>query len=316
MFIVTGGAGFIGSNLIKALNDRGEDQILVVDDLGDGRKYRNLADRRIADYLDRDEFRVRIAKGDTFGSVVTLFHQGACTDTTEWNGKYMLDTNFAYTKEVFLWCQANRVPLIYASSAAIYGKGLEFREFGLGEAPLNVYGWSKWMFDAWLKPRIGEVAAPVTGLRYFNVYGPGEAHKGRMASVVYQFDRQIRETDKAKLFAGSHGCADGEHRRDFIYVGDVAKVNLWAANGGARSGVFNVGTGRSRSINEVARAVIAWHGRGTIEYIPFPDDLRESYQAFSEAELSALRAAGYRDDFVAIEDGVRLTLDANAQAAA
>jgi ADP-L-glycero-D-manno-heptose 6-epimerase len=316
MFIVTGGAGFIGSNLIKALNDRGEGDILVVDDLADGKKYRNLAGRRIADYLDRDEFRVRIAKGDRFGRTDAFFHQGACTDTTEWNGRYMLDTNFAYSKEVFLWCQANRVPLVYASSAAIYGKSPESREFGPGEGPLNVYGWSKWMFDTWLRPRLGEASAPVTGLRYFNVYGPGEAHKGRMASVVYQFNRQIRETGTAKLFAASHGCGDGEHRRDFVHVGDVAKVNLWAANGHARSGVYNVGTGKSRSFNEVARAVVAWHGRGTIEYIPFPDDLRDSYQAFSEAELSALRTAGYRDEFLAIEDGVRSTLDASAQATA
>jgi ADP-L-glycero-D-manno-heptose 6-epimerase len=316
MIIVTGGAGFIGSNLIKALNDRGDSDILVVDDLADGRKYRNLAGRRIADYLDRDDFRVRIARGDIFGKVGAVFHQGACTDTTEWNGRYMLDTNFTYSKEVFVWCQLNRAPLVYASSAAIYGKALDFREFGAGEVPLNVYGWSKWMFDAWLRPRLPEIAAPVTGLRYFNVYGPGEAHKGRMASVVYQFDRQIRESGAARLFGGSHGYGNGEQRRDFIHVGDVARVNLWAANGSGQSGVFNVGTGRSRSFNEVAQAVIAWHGRGTIEYIPFPDDLRGSYQAFSEAEVSALRAAGYHGEFLSIEDGVRLTLDANAQAAA
>jgi ADP-L-glycero-D-manno-heptose 6-epimerase len=316
MIIVTGGAGFVGSNLIKALNDRGEGDILVVDDLKDGRKYRNLAGRRIADYMDRDEFRLRVAKRDAFGKVAAVFHQGACTDTTEWNGKYMLDTNFAYSKEVFAWCQAARVPLVYASSAAVYGKSGDFREFGAGESPLNVYGWSKLMFDTWLKPRLAEAAAPVTGLRYFNVYGPGEAHKGRMASVVYQFDKQIRATGTARLFAGSHGHGDGEHRRDFVHVGDVAKVNLWAASAAAGSGVFNVGTGRSRSFNEIAKTIIAWHGRGTIEYIPFPDDLRDSYQAATEAELTALRAAGYRDDFVSIEEGVRLTLDANAQAAA
>jgi len=316
MFIVTGGAGFVGSNLIKALNDSGEDDILVVDDLKDGKKYRNLAGRRIADYMDRDEFRVRIAKSDSFGSVAGVFHQGACTDTTEWNGKYMLDTNFAYSKEVFHWCQLKRVPLVYASSASVYGKGTDFRELGGGEAPLNVYGLSKLMFDTWLRPRLVEAAAPVTGLRYFNVYGPGEAHKGRMASVVYQFDRQIRETGTARLFAGSHGYGDGEHRRDFVHVGDVAKVNLWAANGRTQSGIFNVGTGRGRSFNEVARSIVAWHGRGAIEYIPFPDDLHDSYQASTEADVTALRAAGYADDFLAIEDGIRLTLDANAQAAA
>ena len=316
MFIVTGGAGFVGSNLITAINDRGEGDILVVDDLKDGRKYRNLAGRRIADYMDRDEFRLRIARGDAFGKVAAVFHQGACTDTTEWNGKYMLDTNFAYSKEVFRWCQVERVPLVYASSAAVYGKSSDFREFGAGEAPLNVYGWSKLMFDTWLRPRLAEAAAPVIGLRYFNVYGPREGHKGRMASVVYQFDRQIRETSVAKLFAGSHGYGDGEHRRDFVHVSDVAKVNLWAANGDGKSGVFNVGTGRSRSFNEVARTIIDWHGRGTIAYIPFPDDLHESYQASTEADLSTLRSAGYGDDFLTIEDGVRLTLDANAQAAA
>jgi hypothetical protein len=209
MFIVTGGAGFIGSNLIKALNDRGESDIIVVDDLGNGKKYRNLAGRRIADYLDRDEFRVRIAKGDSFGSITAVFHQGACTDTTEWNGKYMLDANFAYTKEVFFWCQAKRVPLIYASSAAIYGKGLEFREFGAGEGPLNVYGWSKWMFDSWLRPKIGTVEEVTQ-------------HDGsvlRLHKLAESFD----PTDRAAALAYLHERqAAGEVVTGLLYIDESA----------------------------------------------------------------------------------------------
>ncbi len=316
MFIVTGGAGFIGSNLVKALNAAGHDDILVVDDLTAGQKFRNLAGARIGDYLDRDDFRDRIREGADLGPVEAFFHQGACADTTEWDGHYMMDTNFEFSKEVFLWCQAKGVPLVYASSAAVYGTSTDFREEGAGETPLNVYGWSKLVFDQWLRRRIGEARVPVTGLRYFNVYGPGEAHKGRMASVVHHFDRQLRETGVVKLFAGSHGYGDGEQRRDFIHVGDIAKVNLWAA-GRSGVGVFNVGTGGSRSFNDAARAVIAWHGgRHLIEYIPFPDDLRAAYQAFTEADLTALRAAGYAEPFVALEDGVKQTLDARAQASA
>lgn len=315
MFIVTGGAGFIGANLVRALNAAGHDDILVVDDLTDGQKFRNLATARIADYLDRDDFRDRLRDGADLGQVEALFHQGACTDTTEWDGRYMMDTNFEYSKEVFLWCQAKSVPLVYASSAAVYGTSTDFREFGGGEAPLNVYGWSKLLFDQWLRKHIGSAQVPVTGLRYFNVYGPGEVHKGRMASVVHHFDRQLRDTGTVKLFAGSHGHGDGEQQRDFVFVGDVARVNLWAANRTA-AGVFNVGTGASRSFNDVARAVIAWHGRGDIAYIPFPNDLRAAYQAFTEADLTALRGAGYSEPFVGIEDGVKQTLDARAQASA
>lgn len=315
MFIVTGGAGFIGANLILALNAAGHDDILVVDDLTNGRKFQNLAGARIADYLDRDEFRERLRDGDTFGKVEAFFHQGACSDTTEWDGRYMMDTNFETSKEVFRWCERQRVPLVYASSAAVYGTSADFREEGAGEVPLNVYGWSKLVFDRWLRRQVGEASIPVTGLRYFNVYGPHEAHKGRMASVIHHFSRQLAETGKVRLFAGSHGRGDGEQRRDFIHVSDIVRVNLWAATRAA-PGIFNVGTGASRSFNDAARAVIAWQGKGAIEYIPFPDDLKAAYQAFTEADLTALRAAGYDGAFTSLEDGVRLTLDAGARAAA
>jgi ADP-L-glycero-D-manno-heptose 6-epimerase len=315
MFIVTGGAGFIGANLIKALNDRGEDDILVVDDLTDGRKFGNLVDCSFTDYLDREDFRDRIRDGEDLGPVDAVFHQGACTDTVEQDGRYMLDTNYETSKEIFAWCQARQVPLVYASSAAVYGAANDFREGGEGERPLNVYGWSKLLFDQWLRRRWSGLTAPVVGLRYFNVYGPREGHKGRMASVVHHFSRQIAEKGKIRLFAGSHGYADGEHRRDFVFVEDVISVNLWAANGAGVSGIYNVGTGASRSFNDIAQAVIDWHGRGTIEYFPMPDDLTPAYQAFTEADLGRLRAAGYGQAFASIEEGVRRTLDAEAQRA-
>ncbi len=307
MLIVTGGAGFIGSNLVHALNARGRDDILVVDDLTDGRKFQNLAGARIADYLDRTDFRERIAAGQDFGPVEAVFHQGACADTTEWNGQYMLDQNFAVSKAVFAWCQAHETTLIYASSAAIYGSGDDFREDVPDPRPLNVYGWSKLLFDQWLA-RQGERAARVVGLRYFNVYGPREAHKGRMASVVHHFDRQLRDTGAVRLFGASHGVGDGEHRRDFVFVVDVVAVNLWAFDSDRAEGVYNVGTGQSRSFNDLARAVIAAHGSGRIEYVPMPADLAAAYQAFTEADISRLRRDGYSADFASIENGVRRTL--------
>jgi ADP-L-glycero-D-manno-heptose 6-epimerase len=311
MLIVTGGAGFIGSNLVHALNRLGRDDILVVDDLTDGHKFRNIATARIADYLDRDDFRDRIARGAAFGPVEAVFHQGACTDTTEWDGRTMLDTNFAFSKELFAWCQERGVPLVYASSAAVYGAAAEFSEDMEGLRPLNVYGWSKLLFDRWVARRRGDLKARVVGLRYFNVYGPGEAHKGRMASVVHHFSKQIEETGVVKVFAGSHGHGDGEHRRDFVFVGDVVKVNVWACGSTEADGLYNVGTGASRTFNDIARAVIDFHGRGRIEYIPFPDDLRPAYQPVTQADIGRLRAAGYADPFVPPDVGVPETLGAN-----
>ncbi len=314
MIIVTGGAGFIGSNLVKALNQNGEDDILVVDDLTVGKKFANLASAHIADYVQQDDFRRRLTAGESFGPVKAVFHQGACSDTTEWNGELMLDLNFAASKEVFTWCQSHAVPLIYASSAAVYGAGQHFSEDEENLAPLNIYGWSKLLFDRWVARQRGDLAARVVGFRYFNVYGPGEGHKGRMASVIHHFRKQVADSGTVHLFGASHGCGDGEHRRDFIYVGDVVKANLWALDSDAASGLYNVGTGTARTFNDVARAVIAWHGSGTIEYIPMPDDLTAAYQAFTQAEVDHLRAAGFADAFTPVEDGVKRALDAEAQA--
>lgn len=304
MYIVTGGAGFIGSNIVKGLNARGITDILVVDDLTDGRKCLNLADADIRDYADKDEFLRRIEAGEDIGPVDAVIHQGACSATTEWNGQYVMQVNFAYTKALLAWCVAHDVPFLYASSASVYGMGPEFREARECERPLNMYAYSKFLFDCHLRPLLAGIKSQVAGLRYFNVYGPREQHKGGMASVAFHFDGQLRESGKLKLFEGSDGYGPGEQRRDFIHVDDVVAVNLWLLDNPKVSGIFNVGTGRAQSFNEVARAAIGWHGQGEIEYIPFPEQLKGRYQSFTEADMSALRAAGYDRQFMPVEVGV------------
>jgi len=308
MIIVTGGAGFIGSNIVRGLNLLGETDILVVDDLSDGRKFRNLVDCAIRDYADLDEFRTRLRNGN-IATPRCVFHQGACSDTTEWNGKFMMDNNFAYSRELLDYCLAERVPLIYASSASVYGAGPRFAEEPAAERPLNVYGYSKLLFDQHVRRRASESQSQVVGLRYFNVYGPGESHKGSMASVALHFDAQVAADGEARLFEGSDGYAAGEQRRDFIYVDDVVAVNLWFYAHGDRSGIFNVGTGEAATFNAVADAVIAWHGRGTKRYIPFPEHLVGAYQSFTQADISALRAAGYTGTFAGVAAGVTAYLD-------
>jgi ADP-L-glycero-D-manno-heptose 6-epimerase len=309
MIIVTGGAGFIGSNLVRALNRAGHSDILVVDDLRDAHKVLNLSDCRIDEYVDMHEFLARITAGQSLApKVEAIYHQGACTDTTEWNGLLMMRQNHEYSKQVFAYATERGIPLVYASSASVYGAGREFRVSEDCERPINVYAFSKLMFDRFVRRSMSGVRSPVVGLRYFNVYGPGEVHKGRMASVIHHFNEQLKAGDAIALFAGSDGYADGEQRRDFIHVDDVVAVNLWAAT--AKSGIYNLGTGRARSFNDVARAVLAFHGRGRIRYVPFPDHLRGSYQSFTEADLTGLRAAGYGAGFLDIEAGVQRYLAA------
>ena len=310
MIVVTGGAGFIGSNLVRALNARGRDDIVVVDDLRSGRKFLNLVACEIADYWDRDEFLERLEKG-AIARPEAILHQGACAVTTEWDGRYMLDNNYRYSVRLYEYCAANEVPLIYASSAAVYGASKVFKEDDrAAERPLNVYGYSKLLFDQYVRRHARRARAQVAGLRYFNVYGPGEAHKGSMASVAFHLQRQVAEHGEARLFEGSGGYAAGEQRRDFIYVGDVASVNLWLLDHPAVSGVFNVGTGASASFNDVARAIIAGLSKGTIRYIPFPHELVASYQSFTQADISALRAAGYGAPFLDVRAGIASYLDA------
>jgi ADP-L-glycero-D-manno-heptose 6-epimerase len=309
MIIVTGGAGFIGSNLVRGLNRKGIGDVIVVDELAKGRKAGNLEDCDVSEYWDKSRLLSELSSGHRKPSVV--FHQGACAVTTEWDGRLMMQTNYRYSMALLEYCVAERVPLIYASSAAVYGASTSFNETDLRlERPLNIYGYSKLLFDQHVRRVLSTAQSQVVGLRYFNVYGPREAHKGSMASVAYHLTRQLAESGEVRLFEGSGGYAPGEQRRDFIYVDDVVRVNLWFYEHPDRSGVFNVGTGASASFNELARAVIDWHGFGKIRYIPFPDGLKSSYQSFTEADVRALRGAGYAEPFSDVRSGTAAYLDA------
>ncbi len=304
MIVVTGGAGMIGSNIVAALNAAGHEDILVVDDLTDGTKFRNLADLSITDYQDKDEFLANVERG-ALGRIDAVFHQGACSTTTEWNGKFMMEVNFTYSKRLLAFCFERRVPFLYASSAAVYGGSAEFREEPALERPLNVYGWSKKLFDDYVRAKVLPLAqSPVVGLRYFNVYGPREAHKGRMASVAFHLYNQLGRGENPKLFGAHDGFGPGEQSRDFIHVGDVADVNLWLWQRGA-SGIFNCGTGRAQPFRTVAETVIATLGRGRIEYVDFPEELKGRYQSFTQADMTRLRAAGYNGAFRDVETGTK-----------
>lgn len=310
MIIVTGGAGFIGSNIVKALNDRGQTDIVVVDDLTDGTKFLNLRDCSIQDYIDKDDFLQKVVSGKSVGkSVKAIMHQGACSTTTEWDGRYMMRNNYEYSKELLHYCQGKKIPFIYASSASVYGAGPVFKEDRRFEAPLNVYGYSKYLFDEYVRRLLPKAKAQIVGLRYFNVYGPREQHKASMASVAFHLNNQLMAGGRLKLFEGCDGFGDGEQRRDFVYVGDCVEVNLWFLDHADKSGIFNLGTGRSQTFNDVANAVIEWHGEGEIEYIPFPDHLRGRYQSFTEADMKALREAGYTRPFRSVREGVLAYMD-------
>jgi len=310
MIVVTGGAGFIGSNIVKALNDQGHNDILVVDDLTDGRKFKNIANCKIADYIDKDEFLLKINnKKESFEYIKTIFHQGACSTTTEWNGKFMMQNNYEYSKAVLNFCLERHIPFIYASSAAIYGNNTTFKEELEHEAPINVYGYSKFLFDQYVREILPKANCQIVGLRYFNVYGPYEFHKGSMASIAFHLSQQLLNNEPIKLFEGSGGYTDGEQQRDFVYVDDAVAVNLWFYENANQSGIFNVGTGRCQSFNDVAHAVINWHGKGKIEYIPFPEKLKNSYQSYTQADITKLREIEYDAKFKTVEQGVKLYLD-------
>ena len=306
MFIVTGGAGFIGSQLVQELNRRGHTDILVVDNLERSEKFRNLSDLVIQDYLDKRVFRARLEAGFDL-KVEAIFHNGACSDTMGGDGRYMLENNFGDSKAVLQYALARGIPMVYASSAAVYGQG-PFQPVPSSERPLNVYGYSKLLFDQHVRHLMADVRSPLVGLRYFNVYGPREGHKGRMMSVLHQLLRQLRETGACGLFTGTDGYGDGEQKRDFVFVGDIVDLNLDFALGPMRKGIFNAGTGQARSFNAIARTLIGLLGQGRIDYIPFPDSLRGKYQSFTEADLGTLRAAGYAREFTTLEEGIRRTL--------
>ena len=318
--VVTGAAGFIGANVVRALNERGISEIIAVDNLTNGNKFANLVDCEIADYVDKEAFLDILERGALRGAIHAVLHQGACSDTTELDGRYMMRNNYEYSKTLLEFCTAGSVRYIYASSAAVYGARTSFRENPESEAPLNVYGYSKLLFDQIVRRRAGAKTAQVVGLRYFNVYGPREQHKGRMASVAYHFFQQYTREGCVKLFEGSGGFADGEQPRDFISVEDVVRVNLYFLDTPGLSGIYNVGTGAAQTFNDVAVATVntcrAAQGAapltlgdmqelGVIRYIPFPGELKGKYQSYTQADISALRSAGYTAPFATVEQGVR-----------
>lgn len=319
-FIVTGAAGFIGANIVAGLNKRGHTDVIAVDNLTKSDKFTNLADNRIADYFDKNEF-IELVKARKIAKPEAVFHEGACSDTMELDGHYMMSNNYRYTLELFHWCQEEKIPFIYASSAATYGASSVFKEDIRFEKPLNVYGYSKYLFDQVLrKEMVKGLAAPCAGLRYFNVYGPHEQHKGRMASVAYHQFHQFLTDGKVKLFEGCLGYANGAQKRDFVYVDDVVDVNFFCLDQSV-SGIFNCGTGKAQEFNDVALTVVNTlrETRGEapvslqeavshslIEYIPFPQALVGKYQAFTEADLTHLRAAGCQVRFKTVQEGTRL----------
>ncbi len=316
--VVTGAAGMIGSNLVHGLNAIGIDNIIAVDDLTDGPKYRNLLGASFSDYFDKDEFYQRFASGE-LGKVDAVLHEGACSDTMEHNGRFMLDNNYRCSKNLFDACQAQGTRLLYASSAATYGGSSEFREQPEFEQPLNVYGYSKLLFDNVVRRMLDSARTQVVGFRYFNVYGPREQHKGRMASVAFHHFNQFRETGHVKLFGEYGGYAPGQQTRDFIHVDDVVAINLWFLQHPDSNGIFNLGTGRGQPFNDVAEATVnaAREQRGDsalslaemvqaglVQYIDFPPALVGQYQCFTEADMSRLRSVGCTHQFAPVGEGV------------
>lgn len=320
-YIVTGACGFIGANIVKALNDRGITEVIAVDNLSKADKFKNLVDCEIADYLDKHEFIERVQHGHFDGAVEAIFHEGACSDTMETDGRYMMENNFRYSSMLLDFCLDHEVQLLYASSASVYGAGRIFKEAREHEGPLNVYGYSKFLFDQVVRRRAAsaDFSSQVVGFRYFNVYGPREQHKGRMASVAFHHFNQYREHGKVKLFEGCDGYANGGQSRDFVYIDDVVKVNLFFLDHPEKSGIFNLGTGRAQPFNDIAHSTVnacrtlegkpaltleEMVNQGIVEYIDFPAALKGKYQSFTQADISALRAAGYRDAFNSVAEGV------------
>lgn len=317
--VVTGAAGMIGSNIVHGLNAIGIDDIIAVDNLTNGQKYHNLLGARISDYFDKTDFYARFARGE-FGKVEAVLHEGACSDTMQHDGRYMLDTNYRCSKDLLDACQSQGTRLLYASSAATYGGSASFREQPEFEQPLNVYGYSKLLFDNVVRRMLPKASAQVAGFRYFNVYGPREQHKGRMASVAFHHFQQFREHGKVKLFGEYGGYGPGMQSRDFVYVDDVVAVNLWFLQNPGRSGIFNLGSGRAQPFNDVAVATVnaartlkgesalplaELVSRGLVEYIPFPEALVGKYQCFTQADLTGLRATGCDHAFADVGSGVQ-----------
>jgi ADP-L-glycero-D-manno-heptose 6-epimerase len=314
MIIVTGAAGFIGSNLIRKLNAEGQNNIIAVDDLKDGWKIHNLTGSKIKDFYQKDEFLSIIEKNGTlFKEASVVYHLGACSSTTEWDGEYLHYNNYRYSQKLFDFSNKNKIKFIYASSASVYGLGHHgFLEIPECEKPINAYAYSKWLFDNYLRREIN-IKTIYAGFRFFNVYGPGEFHKGKMASVVKHFYDSARDKKTISLFGASPGYAEGEHKRDFIHVDDCVDVLLWAAKNIKQSDILNLGTGQARTFNDLAKVFTNYYDDKNIninlEYIPFPEHLKKAYQNFTCADISRLRKHGYLDDFMKIEQGIPKYID-------
>ena len=306
MIIVTGGAGFIGSNIVKELNNIGINDVLVVDNLTNANKCRNLNGLKILDFVDKNDFLDFIKQGVfNYENIEVIFHQGACSDTMEYNGKYMMHNNYDYSKHLLHFAVERKIPFIYASSASTYGSGKNgFVENPVCEEALNVYAYSKLLFDRYVEMNLHKAHSIVAGLKYFNVFGPQENHKGKMASMVYQMLNSIKKDGVIRLFEGSQGYGNGEQKRDFIYVKDVVKVNLAFWQKKLPNGIYNCGTGQANSFNDLAKAVIKYCKQGKIEYIPFPETLIGKYQFFTEADTKKLLNAGYDGGFMNLDDAV------------
>ncbi|HEA83869.1 MAG TPA: ADP-glyceromanno-heptose 6-epimerase [Thermodesulfobacterium geofontis] len=306
--VVTGGAGFIGSNLVEALNQRGEDQIIIVDHLKEGNKWKNLLDLKFLDYIEKDEFLEKIEKG-YFKEVSAIIHLGACSNTTVKDLQFLYLNNYKYSQKLALFSLENNIQFIYASSAATYGDG----SLGFSDdesllpklKPLNPYGFSKQLFDLWLY--YNGLLNKVVGLKYFNVFGEKEFHKGEMRSVVLKAYEQIKKEGKVKLFKSYNpDYRDGEQLRDFIYVKDAVEVTLFFLENPQIKGIFNVGTGKARSFKDLVLAIFsALNIPPNIEYIEMPEYLKKQYQYFTQADITKLRKAGYNKPMWELEDAVK-----------
>lgn len=309
MIIVTGGAGFIGSALVAELNHRRYTDILVVDELGRSDKWRNLRALTFADYMEKDDFLDMVIGAHTPEGIETVFHMGACSSTTETDMSFLIRNNFEYSKWLAKWCAESNIRFIYASSAATYGdgrKGFDDNEEMIHTLrPLNPYGYSKQLFDLWAKNT--GLLSKIVGLKYFNVFGPNEYHKGDMRSYALKGYEQIQATGRVKLFrSGDPNYADGEYVRDFVYVKDAVAMTFFFMEHPDINGLFNVGTGQARTWNDYVRAIFAAMSvEPHIDYVDMPDSIREQYQYYTEANMEKLRSVGYETPCISLEEGVR-----------
>ncbi len=306
--VITGGMGFIGSAVIWKMNGSGIDNLLVVDSQSAGNSWKNLVNLRFADIIDKNVFLKNIEENKFEHSIEGIIHLGACTDTTESNVDYLLENNFQYTKKLAIWAVNKKCRFVYASSAATYGNGPDFSDTEEKLhflKPLNMYGYSKHLFDIWAYRN--NLLKQIAGIKFFNVFGPNEYHKREMRSVIHKKFSEIMETGKAKLFKSyKRQYRHGEQKRDFIYIKDAVKMTLFIYNNHSANGIFNVGTGKARSFNEVVRAIFSILGKTeNIEYIDMPENIKNSYQYFTQADIKKIRNAGYRENLLSLEESIQ-----------